>query len=127
MKMLSIKGVYGFAALTAALVLVPELALASGLAGSVGTVGTGISNIPGIISGIAYILGAAMIVAGAFKLRAHVENPLQEPIQKGVIRIVIGAALAALPALIGWAQSSIAVSGTATFSSLGGLGLGSSR
>ncbi len=94
-----------------ALLLLPDAAQAGGLSASVTQVGLGINELPNIISFLAYIFGASMVVAGVFKLRAHVENPLQEPIQKGVVRLVIGAALASLPSLIGWAQSSILVGG----------------
>ena len=114
------------AAVVAAALPMSDMALAQtttqGLANSVTTVHTGISSIPNIVAGLFYIGGSAMIGAGALKLKAHAENPLQEPLGKGLGRIGAGAALIALPAFGQWLNNSLAIgSTTATAQSLGNL------
>jgi hypothetical protein len=101
------------AAVVAAALPMPELSLAADLANSVSTVGTGIKNIPNIVSGLFYIGGSALIGAGAMKLKAHAENPVQEPLGKGLGRIGAGAALIALPAFGSWLNNSLAIGSTA--------------
>lgn len=114
------------AAVVAAALPMPELAIAQtssqGLANSVTTIHQGISSIPNIVAGLFYIGGSAMIGAGALKLKAHAENPLQEPLGKGLGRIGAGAALIALPAFGSWLNNSLAIgTTTATAQSLGNL------
>jgi hypothetical protein len=62
----------------------------------------GISQIPNIIAGLLYISGAALIGAGALKLKAHAENPTQTTLGHGLSRIGAGAALIALPIFSSW-------------------------
>lgn len=56
-----------------------------------------IDSLPGIITGMAYLLGVLAIVVGLLKVRDHVENQEQTPLREGVIRLVIGGALFAIP------------------------------
>ncbi len=56
-------------------------------------------GVPGIISALAYLLGLILVIAGVFKIKEHVENPEQIQIKEGVIRILTGGALLALPAI----------------------------
>ena len=113
------KSSYGFmqALLTAAVMAValPELAMAQDLASSVNEVHTGLQSIPSVVAGAFYIGGAALIGAGALKLKAHAENPGQHPIGHGLGRIVSGSALIALPAFATWLNSSLNI-GTGNFS-----------
>jgi hypothetical protein len=114
------------AAVVAAALPMPELALAQtatqGLANSVTTVHTGISSIPNIVAGLFYIGGSAMVGAGALQLKAHAENPTQNPLGKGLGRIGAGAALIALPAFGQWLNNTLAIGATtATAQSLGNL------
>jgi hypothetical protein len=52
-----------------------------------------ISEVPGMISALAYAIGLVLGVSGLLKLKDHVENPEQNPLREGVIRLVIGGAL----------------------------------
>ncbi|MGQ0527148.1 MAG: hypothetical protein ACT4OY_03840 [Alphaproteobacteria bacterium] len=52
-----------------------------------------ISDVPGFISALAYLLGLVLGVSGLLKLKDHVENPEQNPLREGVIRLLIGGAL----------------------------------
>jgi hypothetical protein len=89
----------------------PELSFAQDLNSSVGKVQTGISNIPQIVAGAAYIGGAALITAGALKLKAHSENPGQTPIGQGLGRLGAGAMLIALPTMGSWLQNTLNITG----------------
>lgn len=114
------------AGVIAAALPMTDMALAQtstqGLANSVTTIHQGISSIPNIVAGLFYIAGSALVGAGALKLKAHAENPVQEPIGKGLGRIGAGSALIALPAFGQWLNNSLAIgSTTATAQSLGNL------
>lgn len=56
-----------------------------------------VERLPGLISAFAYILGTLLGIMGIFKLRDHVENPTQTPLRVGIIRLLIGGMLFALP------------------------------
>ena len=58
---------------------------------------TSVENTPGLITGIAYLLGLLMGVAGLLKIKEHVENPNQTPKKDGIIRLVVGGMLFAIP------------------------------
>jgi hypothetical protein len=59
----------------------------------------GIADLPGFISALAYIMGLIFGVTGLIKLKDHVENPDQNPLQQGVIRLLAGGAMFALPTI----------------------------
>lgn len=65
------------------------------------TIVTNMSNsimtIPGLISGISYMMGILLGVLGILKIKDHVENPGQHPLQQGAVRLAAGGALFALP------------------------------
>jgi|SRR4051812_30575815 len=58
---------------------------------------TASSNLPNLISTVAYVGGIGLGVAGIFKLKQHVDNPGQTPMKDGLIRLGAGGALLALP------------------------------
>lgn len=60
-------------------------------------IGQGIDGLPGFLSAIAYLLAIVMGVAAILKIKDHVENPDQTPLREGVIRLLAGGALFALP------------------------------
>lgn len=59
-----------------------------------------IGGIPGLISGVAYVVGLILAVLGIMKIKDHVENPTQTPLKDGVIRLVVGGGLFALPIIL---------------------------
>ncbi|MAZ76826.1 MAG: hypothetical protein CMH31_05940 [Micavibrio sp.] len=76
---------------------------------------TSISGLPGLLSGVSYMLGILLGVLGILKIKDHVENPSQHPLQQGAIRLLAGGGLFALPLVyeamnnsIGDANSSVA-------------------
>lgn len=54
-------------------------------------------GLPGIISAACYILGILLGVLGIIKIKDHVENPTQTPLRTGIIRLLAGGALFAIP------------------------------
>jgi len=68
---------------------------------NLGTIGDNIvasaSNIPKMISTVAYIAGIGMGTTGIFKLKQHVDSPGNTPMKDGLIRLAAGGGLLALP------------------------------
>lgn len=58
---------------------------------------TSISGIPGLISGVSYMMGILLGVLGILKIKDHVENPGQTKLQDGAIRLAAGGGLFAMP------------------------------
>ncbi len=56
-----------------------------------------IEELPGLLTGVAYLFGLLLGVLGILKLKDHVENPTQTPLKDGAIRLASGGALFALP------------------------------
>ncbi|MCB9989483.1 MAG: hypothetical protein H6868_09175 [Rhodospirillales bacterium] len=56
-----------------------------------------ISELPGLLSGLAYIVGLLLGALGILKVKDHVENPGSTPLKDGAIRIAAGGALFGLP------------------------------
>ena len=90
-----------FAAFTAGFVLTasPASAQSGGknFSDIAGNVATSIQDLPGLISGVAYLLGVLMAVLGIMKVKDHVENPTNTPLKDGAVRLASGGALFALP------------------------------
>lgn len=95
--------------------------IASGGGGTAGGINDIMSNIilstdslPGIVTGVAYLLGLLACVVGILKVRDHVENQEQTPLREGVIRLLIGGALFAIPTVYEAVETTIT----------GGVGIG---
>lgn len=58
---------------------------------------TAVGDVPGMISGISYLVGSLLGVLGIMKIKDHVENPGNTPLKDGAIRLTAGGALFALP------------------------------
>jgi len=63
----------------------------------IGNMEESISGIPGLISGISYMMGILLGVLGILKIKDHVETPSQTKLQDGAIRLAAGGGLFALP------------------------------
>ena len=76
-------------------------AINAGNKGDFNTIGEdiigGIEELPGLVTGTSYMLGTLLAVLGVLKIKDHVENPGQTPLQHGVIRLAAGGGLFALP------------------------------
>lgn len=72
---------------------------------------TSISGLPGLLSGVAYMMGILLGVLGILKIKDHVENPSQTPLQHGAIRLTAGGGLFALPIVYEAMQNTIGAGG----------------
>ena len=62
---------------------------------------------PGFIAAGAYMLGLLLGVTALLKIKEHVENPDQTPLREGVIRLIVGGAMFALPTLYATMKATI--------------------
>lgn len=69
------------------------------LNGILANITAAISDFPGLVSAISYILGLLIGIQALIKIKEHVENPDQTPIREALIRLFVGAALFGLPTL----------------------------
>jgi hypothetical protein len=60
-------------------------------------VSSSISELPGLLTGVSYMMGILLGVLGILKIKDHVENPGNTPLQHGAIRLAAGGGLFALP------------------------------
>ncbi len=75
-----------------------------------------IEEVPALISAVAYLLGLVIVIQGLLKIKDHVEMPDGQgatPLKEGVVRLLVGGALFALPSIY-----------NAMFDAVGGNGLG---
>ncbi len=71
-----------------------------------------ISDVPGLLTGLAYMLGILLGVLGILKIKDHVENPSSEKLSHGAIRLAAGGGLFALPIVYEAMQSTVGNDGT---------------
>ena len=55
------------------------------------------AGVPQLLDIVAYVAGISFGIGGIFKLQHHAEQPHQVPIKDGLMRLVAGAMLVALP------------------------------
>ena len=77
-----------------------------------------ISQLPGLLTGVSYMLGILLGVLGILKIKDHVENPTQTPLQHGAIRLTAGGGLFALPIVYEAMTDTIGKGGEATQATL---------
>lgn len=87
-------------------------------------IGDSISGLPGMLSGVSYMLGILLGVLGILKIKDHVENPSQTPLQHGAIRLMAGGGLFALPIVYEAMQTSIGSGATVSPASLNAVNFG---
>ena len=73
---------------------------------------TSVSTLPGLISGISYMMGILLGVLGILKIKDHVENPSSAKLQEGAIRLAAGGGLFALPIVYEAMRNTIGDDGT---------------
>ncbi len=66
-----------------------------------------LEEVPGLLTGLAYLMGLMLGVLGVLKVKDHVENPTQTPLKDGAIRMASGGALFALPIVYESMQNTI--------------------
>ena len=71
-------------------------------------------NLPSMLAAVSYLFGLLLGVLGVMKIKDHVENPSQEPLKNGAIRLAAGGALFAIPIIYESAKNTIGTTGAAT-------------
>ncbi len=66
-----------------------------------------IQNLPGLLTGVSYMMGILLGVLGILKIKDHVENPGNAPLSHGAIRLAAGGGLFALPIVYEAMQNTI--------------------
>lgn len=59
---------------------------------SISSILNSIEGVPNFIMALAYLLGVLLGAQGLLKIKEHVENPDQNPMREGVIRLLVGGA-----------------------------------
>lgn len=75
-------------------------------------INSSIEELPGLLTGVAYMMGLLFGVLGIMKIKDHVENPTQTPIKDGAIRLAAGGALFGLPIVFESMLNTIGTTGT---------------
>jgi len=89
---------FGAAIMTGLVVSVSENAFAQNNFSNISNnIGSSISGLPGMVSGISYLVGLLLGVLGVLKIKDHVENPTNAPLKDGAVRLAAGGALFAFP------------------------------
>lgn len=57
------------------------------------------AELPGLVTGLMYLLGLIFVITGLFKIKDHVDNEKQTPLRVGFIRLVVAGMLFAAPLL----------------------------
>ncbi len=106
---------YTFGAVATVAAIAPKSADAStGFSVITDNMTESVSNIPGLITVVAYLFGILLAVLGVLKIKDHVENPSQTPLREGAIRSAAGGALFALPIIFEAATQTIGTAGNDT-------------
>jgi len=71
-----------------------------------------VAELPGLVSGLAYLVGLVMGAMGIMKIKDHVENPTQTPMKDGAVRLAAGGALFGLPIMFESMLNTIGTTGT---------------
>lgn len=88
--------------------------------GILGYITGSISDLPMFISVLGYLLGIIFVVGGILRIRDHVNNPSNTPLRNGIISVLVGGMLFALPTV--YSAMYVAVGGGANGGLLGIIG-----
>jgi len=58
-----------------------------------GSITNSMADLPGLVSGVSYIMGLLLGALGIMKIKDHVENPTNTPLKDGAVRLAAGGAL----------------------------------
>ncbi len=80
-----------------------------------------VTDLPGLLTGMAYLVGLLLGALGVKDLKSHVENAQQTPLRNALIKLLGGGAMFSLPIVYDAMQNAINP-GDVSFSSGGGVG-----
>lgn len=112
MNILKKKGLQVSAAVFAGLVSGVENAHANDFSTISTNITESISSLPGLLTGVSYMMGILLGVLGILKIKDHVENPGNVKLQDGTIRLAAGGGLFALPIVYEAMQNTIGSDGS---------------
>ncbi len=78
-----------------------------------------LSDIPGLITAAAYLIGLVFGAVALWKLKEHIEDPERNPLKEAVVRFLIGGAFLAIPSI--YIAMATAISGDADTVGLEGI------
>ena len=96
-KLIRNKSLQMSAAFVAGYMMTSTTAHANNFSSIASNMATSISSLPTLLAALSYMFGILLGVLGIMKIKDHVENPGQEPLKNGAIRLAAGGALLALP------------------------------
>ncbi len=96
-KLIRNKSLQMSAAFTAGYMMTATEAQANNFSSIGSNIVNSIANMPQLLSALSYMFGILLGVLGIMKIKDHVENPGNEPLKNGAIRLAAGGALLALP------------------------------
>lgn len=96
-KLIRNKSLQMSAAFTAGFMMTSSAAHANNFNNIGQNIVSSISSMPALLSALSYMFGILLGVLGIMKIKDHVENPGNEPLKNGAIRLAAGGALLALP------------------------------
>lgn len=75
-----------------------------------GNIGTSVESLPGMVTGLSYLFATMLGTTAILKIKDHVENPRETQLRVGVIRLMAGGALFALPIVFEAMHATIGIS-----------------
>lgn len=76
--------------------------------------------LPGLVSAVSYLLGLIMGVIGILKVKDHVEDPTRTTMKEGVINLLVGGGMFALPAVFESMYTTVAGTGAGVWEVIAG-------
>ena len=117
-KMLNKKSLQLSAAMVAGMVIGSSDAHANNFSSIASNMTVSVQQIPGLLTGLAYMFGILLGVLGILKIKDHVENPNQTPLKDGAIRLAAGGALFALPIIYESMRETVGIGATVSAAQL---------
>jgi len=78
-----------------------------------------------MLTGVSYVAGVGLMLAGLSKLKAHKDSPTQVPVSNGLVLMAIAAFLIFLPSVVGTLSFTLFGAAGGSIAGPGGVTLGS--
>jgi len=91
--------IFGLSLITVTLFSINTAFATSGVDTIAGNIVGSVRELPGLVTGIGYMIGLVLAVIGLLKMKDHVENPNNTKLHIPVIYLIIGGAMFALPTI----------------------------
>lgn len=84
-------------------------------------IATEVDELPGLVTAVAYLLGILMGAIGIIKIKDHVEDPARVSLKEGVINLLVGGGMFALPAVFESMYATIGGAGAGVWEFIAGF------